>query len=108
VGDLLIAAAVLMIFITGGSFLLILACAFVLGFFLMPSLPIRLQVSAQLVGSSMAGTAASVLWLFYQIGSVIFIVPIESVKTALGKFSVLDPRSRGAGYGGRVSMLAHL
>lgn len=29
---------------------------------------------------------ASVLWLFSQIGSVVFIVLMESVKTALGSF----------------------
>jgi len=86
VGDLLVSAAALMVFVTGGSYLFILACAFVLGFFLMPSLPIGLQVSAELVGSSMAGTAASVLWLFSQIGSVVFIVLMESVKTTLGSF----------------------
>ncbi len=34
----------------------------------------------------MAGTAASVLWLFSQIGSVIFVVLMESVKTTLGSF----------------------
>jgi hypothetical protein len=34
----------------------------------------------------MAGTAASVLWLFSQIGSVVFIVLMESVKTVLGSF----------------------
>lgn len=86
VGDLIFSAAALMVFVTGGSFLFLLAGAFVLGFFLMPSLPIGLQVSAELVGSSMAGTAASVLWLFSQIGSVIFIVLMESVKTTLGSF----------------------
>jgi sugar phosphate permease len=86
VGDLLISAAALMIFFTGGSFLFILACAFALGFFLMPSLPIGLQVSAELVGSSMAGTAASVLWFFSQIGSVVFIALMESVKTTFGSF----------------------
>jgi sugar phosphate permease len=75
-----------MIFVTGGSFLFILACAFVLGFFLMPSLPIGLQVSAELVGSSMAGTAASVLSLFSQIGSVVFIVLMESMKRTFGSF----------------------
>jgi len=86
VGELLVSAVALMIFVTGGSFLFLLAGAFVLGFFLMPSLPIGLQVSAELVGSNMAGTAASVLWLFSQIGSVVFIVLMESIKTALGSF----------------------
>ena len=86
VGELLVSAAALMIFVTGGSFLFLLAGAFILGFFLMPSLPIGLQVSAELVGSSMAGIAASVLWLFSQMGSVVFIVLMESVKTTLGSF----------------------
>lgn len=40
VGELLISAAALMIFVTGGSFMFLLAGALVLGFFLMPSLPI--------------------------------------------------------------------
>jgi len=52
----------------------------------MPSLPTGLQVSAKLVGSSMTGTTASVLWLSSQIGSVVFIVLMESVKTMLGSF----------------------
>jgi len=86
VGELLISAAALMIFVTGGSFMFLLAGALVLGFFLMPSLTIGLQVSAELVGSSMTGTAASVLWLFSQIGSVVFIVLMESVKTTFGSF----------------------
>jgi hypothetical protein len=37
-------------------------------------------------GPCMAGTAASVLWLFSQIGYVVFIVLMESMKTALGSF----------------------
>jgi len=86
VGDLLISSAALTIFVTGGSFLFLLVGAFVLGFFLMSSLPIGLQVSAELVGSSMAGTAASLLWLFSQIGSVVFIVLMESMRTTLGSF----------------------
>ncbi len=86
IGELLVSAVALMIFFTGGSFMFLLAGAFMLGFFLMPSLPIGLQVSAELVGSSMAGTAASVLWLFSQIGSVAFIVLMESVKTTFGSF----------------------
>jgi len=86
VGDLLISAAALVIFATGGDFVFLLLGGFVLGFFLMSALPIGLQVSAELVGSSMAGTAASLLWLFSQIGSVVFIVLMESVKAALGSF----------------------
>jgi len=34
----------------------------------------------------MAGTAASVLWLFSQIGSVVFIVLMESLKPTFGSF----------------------
>ena len=86
IGDLLISTAALTIFVTGGSFLFLSAGAFVLGFFLMSALPIGLQVSAELVGSSMAGTAASVLWLFSQIGSVVFILLMESMRTTLGSF----------------------
>jgi len=86
IGDLLISTAALTIFVTGGSFPFLLVGAFVLGFFLMSSLPIGLQVSAELVGSSMAGTAASVLWLFSQIGSVVFIVLMESMKSTFGSF----------------------
>ncbi len=52
----------------------------------MSALPIGLQVSAELLGSTMAGTATSVLSLFSQIGSVVFIILMESMKTALGSF----------------------
>jgi MFS family permease len=86
VADLLVSAVCLTIFVVGGGFLFLVAGAFVLGFFLMSALPIGLQVSAELAGSSMAGTAASVLWLFSQLGSVVFIVLMESVKTSLGSF----------------------
>ena len=86
VGDLLISAAALTVFATGGGFYFLVVGAFILGFFLMSSLPIGLQVSAELAGSSMAGTAASVLWLFSQIGSVVFIILMESVRAALGSF----------------------
>jgi MFS family permease len=86
IADVLVSAAALMIFVTGGSFLFLVAGAFVLGFFLMSALPVGLQVSAESAGSAMAGTAASVLWLFSQIGSVVLIVLMESVKTAFGSF----------------------
>jgi MFS family permease len=86
IADLLVSAAALTIFVVGGNFPFLAVGAFILGFFLMSALPIGLQVSAELVGSSMAGTAASVLWLFSQIGSVVFIVLMEAMKAALGSF----------------------
>jgi len=86
IGDLLISSAALLVFATGGGLSFLSVGAFILGFFLMSALPIGLQVSAELAGSSMAGTAASVLWLFSQVGSVVFIILMESVKVALGSF----------------------
>jgi len=80
------AAAALMVFVTAGGLVFLPISAFILGFFPMSAPLIGLQVSAELVGSSMTGTAASVLWLFSQIGSVVFIVLMESVKAALGSF----------------------
>jgi len=58
----------------------------ILGLFLMSALPIGVQVSAELVGSRIAGTTASLLWLFSQIGSVVIIVLMESVKATFGDF----------------------
>lgn len=91
IADLLVSAVALMVFVTRGGLVFLEVSAFILGFFLMSALPIGLQVSAELVGSGMAGTAASVLWLFSQIGSVVFIVLMESVKAALGslQYSIL-------------------
>jgi len=86
VADLLVSAIALMVPVTGGGFVFLAIAALILGFFLMSALPIGFQVSAELVGSSMAGTTASVLSLFSQIGSMVFIVLIESAKTALGSF----------------------
>jgi len=70
----------------GGGYLRLAGLAFVLGFFLMSALPVGLEVGAELVGPALAGSSAAVLWLFSQIGSVAFIVAIESVKTVTGTF----------------------
>ena len=95
VADLLLSAAALMVFVTGGGLVFHAISAFILGFFLMSALPVGLQVSAELVGASMAGTAASVLWLFSQVGSVLFIVLME-FEGRSRKLPVLDPSPRCA------------
>jgi len=64
------------------SFPILAAAGFILGFFLMSALPIGLEMSAEIVGSAVAGSASSFLWLFSQAGSVIFILFMDAVKSA--------------------------
>jgi MFS family permease len=79
--DLAVAALMLFLLAFGSDFIFLAAVGFVLGFFLMSALPIGLEVSAELVGSAMAGSASSLLWLFSQVGSVIFIWGMDAVKS---------------------------
>jgi hypothetical protein len=49
----------------------------------MSALPIGLEMSAEIVGPTLAGSASSFLWLFSQAGSVIFIFLMDAIKTAM-------------------------
>jgi hypothetical protein len=52
----------------------------------MSALPIGLEMSAEIVGSALAGSASSFLWLFSQAGSVIFILFMDAIKSITGSF----------------------
>ncbi|MEM3700973.1 MAG: MFS transporter [Candidatus Bathyarchaeia archaeon] len=80
--DLAVAAAMLFFLAETNNFLILAVVGFILGFFLMSALPIGLEMSAEIVGSALAGSASSFLWLFSQAGSVIFILFMDAVKSA--------------------------
>lgn len=84
--DLAVAALMIYVLAVATDYTLLLVTGFVLGFFLMSALPIGLEISAELVGSAMAGSASSLLWFFSQIGAVIFILGMESVKSSTGSW----------------------
>jgi len=78
--DLGFAAFMLFYLAVGADYTLLLIASFILGFFLMSALPIGLEMSAELVGPVMAGSASSLLWLFSQVGSLVLIVGMESLS----------------------------
>jgi sugar phosphate permease len=84
--DLAVAAAMLFIFAEISDFLILAVAGLILGFFFMSALPIGLEVSAEIVGSELAGSASSFLWLFSQAGSVVFILFMDAVKSITGSF----------------------
>jgi len=84
--DLAVAALMLYILAVATDYILLVATGLILGFFLMSALPIGLEMSAELVGSAMAGSASSLLWFFSQVGSVIFILSMESIKSLTGSW----------------------
>lgn len=71
-----ISAVMLYIISTSFNFTLLSISSFLLGFFLVSSLPIALDYSSRLVGADITGTVQSVLWLVAQAGSVILIPTI--------------------------------
>ena len=79
--DLAVAALMLYILAVATDYVLLVATGLILGFFLMSALPIGLAMSAEISGPVMAGSASSLLWLFSQVGSVIFILSMESTKS---------------------------
>ncbi len=84
--NLAVAAAMLFIFAEISDFLILAVAGFILGFFLMSALPIGLEMSAEIVGSALAGSASSFLWLFSQAGSVVFILFMDAIKSITGSF----------------------
>jgi MFS family permease len=78
--DLAVAALMLYVLAVSTDFTLLVIASLILGFFLMSALPIGLEMSAELVGPVMAGSASSLLWLFSQVGSLILIVGMESLS----------------------------
>jgi len=89
--DLAVAALMLFFLAETGKFIILARIDFVLGFFLMSALPIGLEMSAEIVGSALAGSASSFLWLFSQVGSVLFILFMDVVKSATESFYPHNP-----------------
>jgi len=66
----------MLLFITFSLDFFILAfSSFFLGFFLIPSLPLALDYSSEIVDKSITGTVQSILWLGGQAGAVV-IIPV--------------------------------
>lgn len=80
--DLAIAVVMLFVLAESNNVKFLAAVGFILGFFLMSALPIGLEMAAEIVGATLAGSASSLLWLFSQAGSVVFILLMDAVKTA--------------------------
>ncbi len=82
--NLAVAAPMLFLLVETTDFTFLGVAGFILGFFLMSALPIGLEMSAELSGSVMAGSASSFLWLLGEVGSVAFILGMESIKSMTG------------------------
>lgn len=80
--DLAVAVVMLFFLAENTNFAFLTAVGFILGFFLMSALPIGLEMAAEIVGSTLAGSASSLLWLFSQAGSVVFILAMDAIKSA--------------------------
>jgi len=84
--NLAVAAPMLFLLAETSDFTFLAVAGFVLGFFLMSALPIGLEMSAEISGSFMAGSASSFLWLLGEVGSVAFILGMESIKSMTGSW----------------------
>lgn len=65
---------------TGGSYPLLLALAGLLGFFFLPAYALLLEMSAELAGRELAGSATGILMLAGNAGGVVVIVLMAVVK----------------------------
>jgi len=89
--DLAVAAGTLFLLAEISDFTLLAVVGFFLGFFLMSALPIGLEMSTEIVGSALAGSASSFLWLFSQAGSVVFILFMDAIKSATESLYPTNP-----------------
>jgi hypothetical protein len=64
----------------------ILISAFLLGFFLMPALPIGLQAGAEMTTPIPEGTSAGVLMIFGQAGGIVLILLMSLVSDVMLTF----------------------
>ena len=69
-----------------GSFPVLLASGFELGFFLVSTLPIGMQYAAEITHPTPEGTSAGLIQLFGQ-GSVVFVYVMEAMKASDGSFT---------------------
>jgi len=68
------------------DFNVLLITSFLLGFFLMPSLPIGLQAAAELTAPTPEGTSAGVLMIFGQLGGIVLILAMDQVSSMFAGF----------------------
>ena len=84
--DIGIGAVMLHVIGFTNNFLLIIITCFIIGFFLMSSLPLVLELSSRITGKGMEGRASSMLWFFSQLGSIVLIAVIEPIKSIFGSY----------------------
>lgn len=68
------------------DFNVLLVTSFLLGFFLMPSLPLGLQAGAELTAPTPEGTSAGVLMIFGQLGGIVLILAMDQVNSMFLSF----------------------
>ncbi len=78
----------IMLYVIGiiDGFVVITAVSFILGFFLMSTLPLVLEISSRIAGKGMEGRASSMLWFFSQVGSIVLIAAVEPAKSIMGGY----------------------
>lgn len=84
--NLLIGSIMLYVLGIVDGFVVITAVSFIMGFFLMSTLPLVLEISSRIAGKGMEGRASSMLWFFSQLGSIILIAAVEPAKSMLGGY----------------------
>jgi MFS family permease len=69
------------------TYLMILTSSFILGFFLLSAGPIGLQYGAELAFPAPEGTSNGLLLLMGQISGIVFIIGMDSFKSASGSMT---------------------
>ncbi|MFX1318623.1 MAG: MFS transporter [Promethearchaeota archaeon] len=68
------------------DYIVLLVSAFLLGFFLMPALPLGLQTGAEMTKPIPEGTSAGVLMIFGQAGGIVLILAMDLVNSLFYSF----------------------
>ena len=84
--DIGIGAVMLHVIGFSSNFIIIIIACFIIGFFLMSSLPLVLELSSRIAGRGMEGRASSMLWFFSQLGSIVLIAVVEPIKSIFGSY----------------------
>ncbi len=84
--SLLLAAPFTFILAYHPDYTVLLASAFLLGFFLMPALPLGLQTGAEMTTPIPEGTSAGVLMIFGQAGGIVLILAMDAANSLFYSF----------------------
>ena len=84
--DIGIGAVMLHVIGFSSNFIIIVITCFIIGFFLMSSLPLVLELSSRIAGRGMEGRASSMLWFFSQLGSIFLIAVVEPIKSIFSSY----------------------